>query len=68
MFRNFKPGYAPGVPDDAEILWFTTVLEQFFEVSPTPGFLNSSTLRHTANGFETAVSQTRPTRPSPGVS
>jgi hypothetical protein len=34
MFRSFKPGYAPGALDEAEIVWLTLALEQFLELAP----------------------------------
>jgi hypothetical protein len=53
MFRSFKPGYAPGPPDDAEILWLTIALEQMLTVFPSLTSDGSSTFRQTAEGFET---------------
>lgn len=34
MFRSFKPGYAPGALDEAEIVWLTLALEQFLQLAP----------------------------------
>jgi hypothetical protein len=34
MFRSFKPGYAPGALDEAEIEWLTIALEQFLQLAP----------------------------------
>jgi hypothetical protein len=33
MFRSFKPGYAPGALDEAEIVWLTIAIEQFLELA-----------------------------------
>jgi hypothetical protein len=52
MFRSFKPGYAPGAPDESEILWLSTAIEQFLTVFPALTAGETSTFREIDGAFE----------------